>query len=281
MSAFRARVYVALFMVPSTAAFAQGGLQSSDLLKLRSVSAVQLSPDATRVAYVVDNNDGDRRPYGQLWVMTLADGKTVRFGGDKDSSGNPEWSPDSQSIAYQGRVGDRRGLVVARPDGTGARLLAEVSGTNAPLPGAGRTIAWSPDGKRIAFVSSTPGPETADATGDPVVITRYLYKPDASEGMTHFNDNRRLHLFVVDVASGRVEQLTDGNHYEHSIDWSPNGQELLFLTNRDADEDEFFNYDIYALKLADRSLRRVTTTESNEYHPRWSPDGKTIAFEAT
>jgi dipeptidyl aminopeptidase/acylaminoacyl peptidase len=281
MSAFRARVYVALFMVPSTAAFAQGGLQSSDLLKLRSVSAVQLSPDATRVAYVVDNNDGDRRPYGQLWVMTLADGKTVRFGGDKDSSGNPEWSPDSQSIAYQGRVGDRRGLVVARPDGTGARLLAEVSGTNAPLPGAGRTIAWSPDGKRIAFVSSTPGPETADATGDPVVITRYLYKPDASEGMTHFNDNRRLHLFVVDVASGRVEQITDGNHYEHSIDWSPNGQELLFLTNRDADEDEFFNYDVYALKLADRSLRRVTTTESNEYHPRWSPDGKTIAFEAT
>jgi len=281
MSAFRARVYVALFMVPSTAAFAQGGLQSSDLLKLRSVSAVQLSPDATRVAYVVDNNDGDRRPYGQLWVMTLADGKTVRFGGDKDSSGNPEWSPDSQSIAYQGRVGDRRGLVVARPDGTGARLLAEVSGTNAPLPGAGRTIAWSPDGKRIAFVSSTPGPETADATGDPVVITRYLYKPDASEGMTHFNDNRRLHLFVVDVASGRVEQLTDGSHYEHSIDWSQNGQELLFLTNRDADEDEFFNYDIYALKLADRSLRSVTTTESNEYHPRWSPDGKTIAFEAT
>ena len=56
----------------------QAGLQSSDLLKLRSVSAVQVSPDATRVAYVVDNNDGAGRPYGQLWVMTLADGKTVR-----------------------------------------------------------------------------------------------------------------------------------------------------------------------------------------------------------
>ncbi len=156
-----------------------------------------------------------------------------------------------------------------------------MNGTNAPLPGAGKSVAWSPDGRRIAFVSSTPGPETADATGDPVVITRYLYKPDASEGMTHFNDNRRLHLFVVDVASGKVDQLTTGNHYEHSIDWSPNGEELLFLTNRDADEDEFFNYDIFTMKLADRSLRRVTATESNEYHPRWSPDGKTIAFEAT
>src|SRR6476620_11350077 len=61
--------------------FAQPGLQSADLLKLRSVTSVRVSPDATRVAYVVDNNDGAGRPYGQLWVMTIADGKTVRFGG--------------------------------------------------------------------------------------------------------------------------------------------------------------------------------------------------------
>jgi len=269
----------ALALVAADAS-AQGALQSSDLLKLRSVSAVQVSPDATRIAYVVDSNDGAGRPYGQLWVMTLADGKSVRFGADKESSGNPEWSPDSQSIAYRGRVGDKTGLVVARPDGGGARFIAEMSGTNAPLPGSGKTIAWSPDGKRIAFVSSTPGPETADATGDPVVITRYLYKPDAAEGMTRFNDNRRLHLFVADLSSGRVEQLTDGKYYEHSIDWSVNG-ELLYLSNSDADDDEFFNYDLFAMKVADKSIRRLSATESNEYHPRWSPDGSLIAFEAT
>src|SRR5262245_4009027 len=99
--------------------------------------------------------------------------------------------------------------------------------------------------------------------------------------MTRFNDNRRIHLFVVDVATARVEQLTDGEYYEHSVEWSPNGQELLFLTNRDVDHDVFFNYDIYAMKLADKSIRRLSTTESNEYHPQWSPDGKMIAFQAT
>ena len=145
----------------------------------------------------------------------------------------------------------RAGLVVARPDGSGARFVAEMTGTNAPLPATGKTIAWSPDSKRIAFVSSTPGPETADATGDPVVITRYLYKPDAAEGMTHFNDNRRLHLFVADVGVGpRRAAHRPATHYEHSVDWSPNG-ELLFLTNRDADDDEFFNYDLFAIELAD------------------------------
>ncbi|OLB61402.1 MAG: hypothetical protein AUI11_09815, partial [Acidobacteria bacterium 13_2_20CM_2_66_4] len=221
----------------SSAVLAQTRLQSGDLLKLRSVSSVAVSPDGSRVAYTVDNNDGPGRPYGQLWVMTVADGKTVRVGGERDSSGTPVWSADGQSLVYRGRVD--------------------------------------------AFVSSVPGPETASATGDPIVITRYLYKPDAAEGLTHFNDNRRLHLFVVDVASGRIDQLTDGNHYEHSIDWSPNGQELLFLTNRDADDDEFFNYDVYAMKLSDKSIRRLTATESNEYRPRWSPDGTMVAFEAT
>ena len=140
----------------TTTAFAQDRLQSSDLLRLRSVSVVVLSPDATRVAYVVENNDGPGRPYGQLWVMTLAEGKSVRVGGEKESSGNPEWSPDGQTIAYRGRVGDKAGLVVARPDGSGARFLAEMNGTNAPLPGAGKTVACicsSPTSPRAASSS--------------------------------------------------------------------------------------------------------------------------------
>src|SRR5215472_15973840 len=102
-----------IVLLCASAASAQDRLQSSDLLKLRSVTAVALSPDAARVAYVVENNDGPGRPYGQLWIMTLADGKTVRLGDDKEPSGNPEWAPDSQSIAYRGRVGDKAGLVVA------------------------------------------------------------------------------------------------------------------------------------------------------------------------
>src|SRR5262249_22932186 len=155
----------------------------------------------------------------------------------------------------------------------GARSIAKVEGTNTPLPSRGAAFAWSPDSKRIAFVSATPGPETAAATGDPVVITRYLYKPDAGEGMTRFGDNRRLHLFLADTASGAVRQLTEGNHHEHSIEWSPSGDELAFVSNREADEDQFFNYDIFALKVAGGSTRQLTATENIEYRPHWSPDG--------
>src|SRR5215510_1346834 len=202
---------------------AQTGLQSSDLLKLRSVGEVKFSPDGSRLAYTVINNDGPARPYSQLWIMNMGDGKQVRLAEGKESSSNPEWSPDGQWIAYDGRLKEKSGLIVSRPDGSDARLLSPLQGTNSPLPSTGKSITWSPDGKRIAFVNAVDGPEAQDSAADPVVITRYLYKPDDSEGLTRFNDNRRLHIFVVEVGSGQIKQLTDGNHYEHSVEWSPNG----------------------------------------------------------
>jgi dipeptidyl aminopeptidase/acylaminoacyl peptidase len=258
-------------------------IQSSDLIRLREVGAVRLSPDGTRIAYTVVNNDGPGRPYPQIWIMSLADGKTAAIGGERAPapSGGAVWSPDSQWLAYQGRVGDQAGLIVARADGAGARFLAAMSGTNSPIQSEGKSISWSPDSKQIAFVSATPGPETAEATGDPVVISRYLYKPDYSEGRTRFNDNRRLHIFVVDVAGGTVRQLTIGMHSEHSIDWSPKGDEILFVSSHEPNEDQFFNYDIFALKPADGSVRRLTATESAEHQPQWSPDGKKILFLGT
>src|SRR5574341_90469 len=271
----------ALPFVPLASPGQTPGLRSADLLQLRSVGEVRFAPDGKRIAYTVVNNDGPGRPYSQIWILTVADGKSVRLGTGMESSSDPTWSPDGQWIAYRGHAGDQVGLIVARADGSGARFLARVVGTNAPLPTTGTDIAWAPDGKRIAFVSGTPGPETAEATGDPMVIRRYLYKPEAGEGMSHFNDNVRLHLFVVDLASGQVKQLTEGTHYEHSIDWSPDGQEIVFVSNREPNEDQFFNYDLFTLHVGDGAIRRLTATENAEYQPRWSPDGKAIAYRAT
>jgi dipeptidyl aminopeptidase/acylaminoacyl peptidase len=257
------------------------GLSSSDLSRLRSVGSVELSPDGHRIAYSVTMRDRPGRPWSQLWIMDLDTKKSVRVGGEKDSGGGPLWSPDGKWFAFQGHQGEKGGLFVARPDGSEVTFLTSPEGTNSPLPGTGKEFTWSPDGKQIAFISSIPGAEAAEASGDPMVITRYLYKPDAGEGMTRFNDNLRLHIFVVEVSTKQVRQLTQGNTDEHSIDWSPDGKEILFGSNREPNQDEFFNYDIFALKVSDNSIRRLTATESNEYEPLWSPDGKRIVFRGT
>jgi dipeptidyl aminopeptidase/acylaminoacyl peptidase len=251
---------------------AQTGLTSGDLYKLRSVGDVQLSPDGSNIAYAVTYNDQPGRPYSQTFLMKPDTRATVRLG----RASSPRWSHDGKWIAYL----SGEGLTVAKPDGSGATALAPIGGTNHPLPSSGDRLAWSPDSKSIAFISASPGPE-ADANGDPMLITRYLYKPTASEGLTRFNDNRRLHIFVVDVATKAVRQVTSGNYYEHSIEWSPDGREILFVSNHEADPDRFFNYDIFAISPAGGEIRQITATKNAEYRPEWSPDGKTIAYQGT
>ena len=155
-----AAMYKVFLLFAGCAASARpAGFQSSDFLRLRSVGTVQLSPDGSRVAYTVTRSDGPRRPIGQLWIMTLSDGKALCLSAGDEPSGNPEWSPDGKWIAYSGRVGGKSGLVVARPDGSDKKFLTAMDGTNAPLPTTGKTVTWSPDSKQIAYVSAQPGPD--------------------------------------------------------------------------------------------------------------------------
>jgi dipeptidyl aminopeptidase/acylaminoacyl peptidase len=256
------------------------GFTTADLYRLRAVSEVSLARDGSHVAYTVVKYDRPERPYPQVWVMDLATRKTTRVGGEEVISSAPLWSPDGHWLAYLSSAGGEQALWVARADASGAVRLGRAPGSNSPLPGQGDSITWSPDSRQIAYLGATPGSHTAEFAGDPMIITRYLYRPTMTEGLTRFTDNRHLHIFVADLTTRQVRQLTHGDTDEHSIDWSPDGKEILFVSNHELNADEFLNYDIFAVKVAGGSIRRITATESCEYGPRWSSDGKSILYSA-
>lgn len=273
------------------AIFATGGtartqssrtLQPEDLHRLRSVREVAVRPDGSAILYTELDPSGPGRPGSHLLIWEKSTGKSRLFRKSGLPGLNPRWSPDGEKVALLGTLDGRFGLVVTDSRGANEILLAPIEGTNHPLPSSGERLAWSPDSRTIAFVSATPGPESDEASDDPVVIRRYLYKPTASEGNTRFDDNRRLHIFLADATDrAKVRQLTDGTSYEHSLSFSPKGDEILFVSNREPDPDRFFNYDVFALSLKDGSTRRVTRTENAEYKPQWSPEGSRIVYEGT
>jgi dipeptidyl aminopeptidase/acylaminoacyl peptidase len=263
-------------------------LQVDDLYHFQSVGGVELSPDGQHVIYSVSHSDSAGRPRATAMIMDLATKQSTPLiggqtgagrGGAGAGAGSAHWSPDGKWIAYQGSVDGRAGLCVAELGGA-STFLAPMTGTNAPLPGTGNHISWSPDSKQIAFVSATPGPEQS-ANGDPHVISRYLYKPTASEGINPYNDNARLHVFVVGIATKKVTQLTKGDRYEHSIQWSPKGDVILFESNMQANPDQDFNYDILTVNVSDGSINRLTNSVGPKYAAVWSPDGSHIAYTHT
>lgn len=249
------------------------GLMSADLFHLRSVSDPQVSPNGKLALFTVQYADRIGVPYTRIWQLDIASGTARPWGSAEGVEGGaPRFSPDGSKVVY----GAGGGLTLANADGTGAHLLAKTDDTNHPLPRMGERYVWSPDGKRIAFVSATPSTEP-EMEADPIVITRYWYRP-ARGFPDRFNDNKHLHLFVADVAAGAVTQLTDGKYYEHSPDWSPDGSKLLFVSNHEADADLTYNADIFTLDLATGAVTQITRTRGVESTPSWSPDGRTIAY---
>jgi dipeptidyl aminopeptidase/acylaminoacyl peptidase len=252
-------------------------VEIADLYHLRSVADIALSPDGARLGFSVQHTDRPGAPYTRLWTADVAARTAAPLANGIEGS-SPRWSPDGRRLAFMGRTGDgRNGIVTISADGTNVEPLADIATSNHPLPQVGERFAWSPDGRRMAFVSAVKGPEP-DMEADPIVITRYWFRPASSAG-GRFSDNRRLHLFVADVATRQVRQLTSGTYSEHSIDWSRDGRQIVFLSNREPDPDFFFNYDSFVIDVDSGVERRLTTTRNNEYAPVWSPDGRTIAYQ--
>jgi dipeptidyl aminopeptidase/acylaminoacyl peptidase len=304
------RNLVSAFLALLLSAFAQpvSGQRTwtpADTLRVANVSDAQISPDGDWVVYTVSTTE-ENATRSTLWLARVNAPATIQnrertapeargkaepllAAGLRGSS--PRWSPDGKRIAFLANQDKQSGIWVVTLRERQPRFVAAVGATNFHIPYAGESFAWSPDSRRIAFISATeePAPGGAARTptprnekvDDPRVIDRIQYK-----SRTSFSDRARTHVWVVDVDSSPggedagVRQLTTGQFYDHALTWSPRGDEIAFLSNHEPDPDANNNSDIFAVDLSGR-VRRLTETRGCEYEPAWSPDGKRIAYTAT
>jgi dipeptidyl aminopeptidase/acylaminoacyl peptidase len=185
----------------------------------------------------------------------------------------PYFSPDGRHHAFKSSGDDGvYGVNIYDVAAGEYRFLAPVYESNAFLGHrATKNIVWSPDGSLIAFVSAEGETETDEMA--PRVVDRLLFR-----SRTHLSDNRRTHIFVISVDGGEPRQLTTGTYDEHSIDWSPDGDEIVFISNRADDPDDVHKNDVWTVNVASGAIRRITDTPAPEFAPQYSPDGASIAY---
>jgi dipeptidyl aminopeptidase/acylaminoacyl peptidase len=253
-------------------------MDAADLLAFRTIPELDISPDGTRVAYVVTSIDPEKDEYRSVIHVAPTDGSApVEFtrGPTRDSA--PRWSPDGTQLAFlSDRAGGERQLFVMPARGGEPRQLTSFAG-HAGAPN------WSPDGTRIVFSARTwlePRPDDPAARARweqrPRHITKAQYKTDG-QGYTF---DARAHLFILDVATGALKQLTDGDFDDRAESWSPNGRELAFARTRGG-KDEYSWSDICVADTETGEVRRLTEGVGRATSPTWSPDGKTIACYGT
>jgi dipeptidyl aminopeptidase/acylaminoacyl peptidase len=260
------------------------------LLELKRIDDPRISPDGKLVAFTVQTVDvpANKKPV-QIWIVPLEGGSPRQITRDGESNQRPRWSPDSRRIAY---LSDRAGssqIWMMDPDGANAKQV-----TNLVTEADGHL--FSPDGKNLVFTSAVYPECGADDACNRMnldaekagkvkarIYTELLYR--------HWNawqGKRRSHLLVIPAAGGTIRDLTPGTRDVppfslgggDDYDISPNGQEVCFSMNADPVPATSTDSDLYVVSIAGGQPLKITLNLGADSTPRYSPDGKYIAWRA-
>jgi dipeptidyl aminopeptidase/acylaminoacyl peptidase len=268
-------------LIAITLSFAQEKrpLSIDDYFALKDISNVRISPDGKWVAYVVGNSDETKdKSFSNIYMVPFAGGDPVQAtfsGNDK----NPRWSPDNKYLAFLStRAKEAQVYLLSRNGGEAYALTDVAQGVD--------HFEWSPDGKKLMLVLTDPDPdekEGEDKAPPPYVITRLLFK---SDGIGYVKELYK-HLYIFDIPSKKLRQITFGpyddagyfqNDYPSEPRWSPDGKQILFVSNRTEEPDSNINTDLFIVSSEGGEPKKLTTNEGPEQMPNWSPDGKSIVY---
>jgi TolB protein len=196
----------------------------------------------------------------------------VRLTAGLAKAGEGYFSPDMTRICYQGVPQDYPFYqIYVQPFDAAAPRIVEPTRVST---GRGRTTcAWfTPDGRSLLFASSHLDPQLEQTEAAAIKQA----EEDAKTGRRRryqWDFDPQMDLFVADLETpGPLRQLTDTLGYDAECSFSPDGERLLFVSDRDGDPD------IYAAAADGSDIQRLTDQPGYDGGPFFSPDGNWIAY---
>ncbi|NNE67441.1 MAG: S9 family peptidase [Pyrinomonadaceae bacterium] len=252
-----------------------------DTFKIKNVGAPVVSPDGKWIAFTVREADLKKdKTETRIWMVSSSGGEPIPMTSQGYSAGSPKWSPDGKYLSFiASKSKEERPQVWAlnRNGGEANKLTKVKHGVSGH--------EWSPDSKRLLLYIRDPKPHELTETKEddkkprPYVIDRLQFKRDYAGYLNRF----RTHLYVFDVGSaGEPRQITSGDYDDGQAVWSPDGKSIAFVSNRTKEPDGNPNTDIWVVSADNgdkgATLLQITKNKREDNSPRWSPDGKSIAY---
>jgi dipeptidyl aminopeptidase/acylaminoacyl peptidase len=274
-------VVLALACVASGGAqAAKRGVTAEDYFAFETLSDPHFSPDGSLIAFVVTTIDQKQNRRRSDIRLVPSDGSRppVVMTATAQSSNSPRWSPDGKSLAFLSArapadssdqaAGRTQIWVMPLGGGEARRATSLLNGVS--------SFQWSPDGTKFLAVSRSGPSDEAKSPSDVRHYTHANYKFND----TGWFDDRRTHIWVVDVASVRTTQVTSGDDWNDTDPhWSPDGRRIAFVSDRTGKAfDEGHNTDVWVIDASGGPPTKVSDHDTADGQPRWSPDGQTIAF---
>ncbi len=236
----------------------------------------KISPDGMRVVYEIQKTNWEENAFERnLWIADIPASESHALTSAKKSSTNAAWSPDGKWIAF---LSDRPGQITGTPDGKKQLYVISADGGEAQqltkVENDVNALEWAPDSKRIAFSMTDPEPKALKDR-----------KEKYGEYSVVHADYQMMHLWTTEVPGGGAlvaepKRLTDGDKFSvGEFSWSPDGTRIAFSAQRDADLISSETADLYVVTLSDGLVKKIVSTPGPDTNPRWSPNGKNIAFE--
>ncbi|MBI4906453.1 MAG: S9 family peptidase [Acidobacteria bacterium] len=231
-------------------------------MKVQKVAEVAPSADRriaawTQTKAVIENEKSENLTHIYLW----RGGKATQLTRGEKSAQDPSFTPDGKWLLFTSDRSGKKNLFRIPLDGGEAEMLTDWKGAM----GAYRV---SPDGKWIAFAGAEADSESEKAVKE---------KRDVKV----VDENPRNHALWVTALSGeraKARKIGSGSFHVGEFHWSPDSRRIAFQHQPTPDFEVSRKADLSEVEVESGTVKAIAATAATEAQPRYSPDGRYLAF---